>query len=437
MGKEYGKFKYSIGDYIQTNGRNLQIIDREYRPTKVKAKLKKGYCIQNKKYYKYRCVKCGNEDWMHEANLQIYGCNVCCQSPQKIKIGTNDVATTEPLIIPFFKNKEDSHLYTRGSNRKTYFVCPHCNKEHYLQVSYVVRMGYVPCPCSGNMSYPNKFMYAVLLQLGVDFQTEKSFEWSNGKLYDDYIEYDGLKIIVENHGLQHYEKQIHKNRTVEEEKFNDEYKLRLAKENGIDYYFAIDCRCSNMEHIKNSISTSGLLNVLGVSSSDIDWQKCAEFATSNFVKTVCEYQKEHPELMQHEIADKFHIHRKTVVRYMKQGVKLGWCNFDDNVKKEHNKQVIAPKKKPLYCPTVDRYYSSASDAEKDLSTEDFSLSPRNIRNSAQISRTYKGYDFCFITQEEFNKVKSKSPSKVVGDFFNIKPQNKEDSDYDQELSGAC
>ena len=60
MGSAYGKFKYNIGDKIDTFGRNLVIIDRKYVDN-VRFKDDKRY-NEHRKYYKYKCLNCNNED---------------------------------------------------------------------------------------------------------------------------------------------------------------------------------------------------------------------------------------------------------------------------------------------------------------------------------------------------------------------------------------
>lgn len=428
MGKKFGKFKYSIGDTITTHGRNLLIIDREYRH-KIGYKNGKSYNM-NRKYYKYRCLNCGNEDWITEyvlSDRMHCGCNACCTPPRKVVRGINDITTTAPWMIKYFKDGEDeASKYTKSSKENVEMVCPDCGRIHIKSPYLVYSAGTLSCPCSDGWSYPNKFMYALLEQIGVNFRAEKHFEWSNGRIYDDYIEYNGSKIITEQHGIQHYEETFYKaRRTLEEERANDLYKYNLAIENGIDYYFTINASESNMEYIKNSIISSGLLKLLNVDSENINWNKCAEFATSNLVKTIGDYKFSHNDVTLHEIADIFHTNYNTVLSYIKIGNKYGWCNYNlgDDFKLMHSRGTIDHGQKPVLCETNGMYYRTANDAAKHLTTDELSFRPRQIRTSISRGSKYFGYKFSFITQKQFNKVKSESPSKVVGDYFVIK--NKE------------
>ena len=58
------KFKLEVGACLVSDKRQLKIIDREYRP-KTKYKNDKPF-TSNEKWYKYKCYKCGNTDWVIE-----------------------------------------------------------------------------------------------------------------------------------------------------------------------------------------------------------------------------------------------------------------------------------------------------------------------------------------------------------------------------------
>lgn len=422
MGAKYGEFKYSIGDKIVSNNRNLIIVDREYRQVS-KSKNGKQF-IANQKYYKYKCLNCGNEDWIIEYSIdkQMCGCNVCCNSPKKVVKGINDIGTTAKWMIKYFANIDDTYCNTKYSKNKVNFVCPDCGRVHNKEIYKVMSNKGLTCPCGDGWSYPNKFMYSLLEQLGVTFETEKVFGWSNNLIYDDYIEYNGLKIITEQQGVQHYQKPIIKGskyRTVEEEKENDVKKQHLAYANGIDYYFMIDTSKSELDYIKNSIISSGLLNILNVCDEDIDWNKCDEFATSNLIKLVCIYKETHSTLTLREISKKFHISYKTTLDYIKRGNKFGWCKYEIGTDRKilENTHSIYHGQKPILCVDNQMYYRDANTASEHLSTDTIQLFPRQLRKQITREQKYKGYKFVYISIDEFNNAKSKSPLKVVGDFF--------------------
>ena len=73
-----------------------------------------------------------------------------------------------------------------------------------------------------------------------------------------------------------------------------------------------------------------------VDLSEVDWKYVYEKATSNIVKNVCEYAKDNYKFVGNKniegkyIADmslKFDIAKPTVVRFLKIGRDLGWCDY--------------------------------------------------------------------------------------------------------------
>ena len=70
------KFKLEIGNIINSYNRKLKIINREYRP-KIAHSHGREF-ISNEKWYQYKCLDCGNEDWIIDIALcdnQNIGCN--------------------------------------------------------------------------------------------------------------------------------------------------------------------------------------------------------------------------------------------------------------------------------------------------------------------------------------------------------------------------
>ena len=417
------KFKLEIGDKVNSYDRNLEIINREYRP-RISYKNGKPY-NKNEKWYKYKCLKCGNEDWILETALcdnQHIGCNVCSTRPKKVVPGINDIPTTAPWMAKYFENPEDATKYCKTTKQKIDFVCPDCGRHHTKAIGTVYTCHNLSCPCQDGWSYPNKFMHSVLEQIGVNFETEKSFDWSKGKIYDDYIEHNGLKIITEQHGKQHYEREINKNgRTIKEEQENDKIKHDLAIQNNIDYYFVIDCRESTKEYIKNSILNSGLFSILNINPNDIDFNKCDEFATSNMTKQICEYKNSHSDMTTKEIAKLFHISYKTANDWVKKGAKLGWCTYEkfDDLKLRYQREDMPVNNCPVHCITTDTYHRSATKfVEYYQSLTGKKLCARNIRSVCTGKRNHvNNMKFEYITQEQFNQLKEKYPDKVYGELF--------------------
>ena len=239
LNKRTNDFKIAIGTHIQSNNKDLIITKQEYR------KNNKG---ANKKYYKFTCNKCGwTEGWINESNL-INGNGCACCSNQIVVEGINDIPTTDPWMTKYFQGGYDeAKLYTHGSEHRIYPICPDCGtiKNTTTRIANIYNKHSCIChKCSDGISYPEKFMYSVLQQLNIDFQTQltkTTFKWCKGEGYD--YKYDfyipSLNCIIETHGIQHY-KEIKKWYRGITESENDVLKEQLAKQNGIKNYIPID-----------------------------------------------------------------------------------------------------------------------------------------------------------------------------------------------------
>lgn len=61
--------------------------------------------------------------------------------------------------------------------------------------------------------------------------------------------------------------------------------------------------------------------------SKIDWNKCDEFATSNWIKYVCNYfEQNKTSYFKYQIAEQLGIHATTLSDYLKVGTQYGWCD---------------------------------------------------------------------------------------------------------------
>jgi hypothetical protein len=356
---------------------------------------KSGYSNSTRPYYEYKCKICGAEHlWKQQRELINSKCG-CCTNKVKVK-GINTIGDLYPDYLPYFAdndafdpnltlldrydaicptcghrkniiiskliydgtfhcdhcnsfgvkrpelvkylvNKDDAKL-SFANNNKVLVKCPDCGDERLVQVSHLYADGYRCIKCGDGVSFPEKFLSCVLEQLNVDFVkqlSQKQLTWCGRYKYDFYIESES--IIIETHGAQHYDEAFcnRNSRTLEEEKENDKNKKALANQNGISNYIVLDCRRSKLDWIRNSILNSRLAEIYDL--SDVDWAKCAQFATSNLIKKVCDYWAEHgQDLTTRDLEPIFKTTYKTISKYLKQGAELGWCDYD--VKKEDEKR---------------------------------------------------------------------------------------------------
>lgn len=326
-------FKYEVGDIV--NG--LLIIDREYRTITTKSRTQK--C----KFYKYRCT-CPNEDWIEESNLNNgKGCNACCG--QKPVLGINTIWDKARWMVGLGVSEEDAKKYTFRSGQKIEVICPHCGRKKKCKINDIYRNKSIGCVCNDSVSYPEKFVYSVLEQLNIKFEIQYCPKWRKDKQRYDFHLLD-YNTIIETHGSQHGRfitkceltlvKKTNKGWGRDDMK-NDTEKCWLAYENGVENYIQLDCGKSDMNYIKNNILNSDLAKLFDLSK--VDWLKCHEFACSNLVKKICDYWHEHREINGEDIFTKdvgevFRLSKPTILTYLKQGTKLGWCNYDPKEEKK-------------------------------------------------------------------------------------------------------
>jgi len=230
LGLKTIKYKYDIGDTIENNTSKIKILKQIRISCNSKSKPNR-----TDKGYTYECLNCGNIDDILESHLiEDKGCNVCCPTPQKVLRGYNDIATTHPHLIKYFINIEDAYTHTYGSEDYVDVICDRCGYIKNVKINKFTAHG-IQCPkCGDGFSYPNKFVFNVLEQLGINFKPEKTFDWSLEKRYDFYL--IDFNYIIEAHGMQHYEDTKigqGNGRSFIEEKWNDKFKKVIAKGNGI------------------------------------------------------------------------------------------------------------------------------------------------------------------------------------------------------------
>ena len=403
-------FKCEIGDEIKDKGRDIVIIDREYR----EKERANGKWVENEKWYKYRCNKCGFpdgsffENWILEGNL-LKGKGCSCCSGHKVTLGINTVWDTDRWMCSLGLSEKDAKTHTKCSNDKVFVICPKCNKKKEITINNMYRRKSICCKhCSDGISYPEKFMMSVLDQLGVEYQTqyqpeylnrlEEDGKWSQ-KRSDFYLPEYGL-IIETDGGLGHENGAVHgKSKKpleyyIEVDNWKDEQHLLHGLKT-----IRIDCFESNIEYIKNSILNSELINFGDFSK--VSWLKCEEFALCNLVKSVCDYwnnDKKDGETTA-DLGKIFKIGRTTTINYLNKGRELGWCNYNAKEEQkrngERNGKVVAMY--DLEGNFIMKESSIVKLKESCLKELNIDLDTRNISKVCSGKRkTHKGYIFKYI-----------------------------------------
>ena len=392
-------FKYNIGDIVN----DTMLITDRYRDDK------------HIKTYDFKCLidgYCGSKkeiDLAHGVHCPV------CLGVATLN-GYNDVATTHPHFVKYFKDPTDATRYSIGSGQETWFKCPLCGGEKYTSVCNAFHNGYSCATCRDGASYNNKFMYCFLTQIqkiqNITIESEKSFKWSrklNGKnskkIYDFYVANESKQIIIEVHGEQHYVGGFEYcgGRTLEEEQANDLFKYTLALQNGFseDSYIVLDCRRSDRDFIKQSIMNSGLPDIFGFYEADIDWVECDKYACSNLIKIACDLWNNgiHNVVQIAKIMGKAHC---TISGYLQRGHNIGWIEYE-------------PKDKiPVIC-LENNYVFSYSTICSNYSEELLGVFINKkclINNLCGDSKSTHGFHFKHITRKEFNQIKQTEPWRV-------------------------
>lgn len=323
---ECHKFQYTHSEYVSSAKNKNPLIDVL------------GIYSGNKTKILHKCKQCG---YMWDvAPHDILGGNGCPVCGGKI-IGPppkylNSIWANEDhrkFYQPFLTEEQMKKYRPYGTQILT-IKCPDCGREKEIKLSQLRSQG-LGCICSDGVSYPNKFVHSVLTQLKLNIDTEYCPKWSGKKRYDIYL--PKYNIIIENHGLQHYEGWNLKHLDLEKQIKNDADKYNTAIQNGIkpENYIVIDCRISNVNYIKKSIMNSVLPSIFNFTEEDIDWVQADIDGLKNKVKQSADLYNQG--YSPREIIGLLQSNKTIINRYLKRATQLGWCNYDPKFEQRQHK----------------------------------------------------------------------------------------------------
>lgn len=323
------EFKINIGDVINDNNRNIKIIDRFYIDetrgvSKVKAKR-----------YKYVCNNCGYTGKIDESSiLRGTGCSCCIKSPKKAVLGINTIWDTDRWMLDVGVSEEDAKKYTKCSSKSIIVQCPDCGTTKSTKIQYIYSYKFLPCICRDGWSKPEKYMYKLLQQLNVDFQKNYSPEYlvrvegeKKSRKYSDFFIPSKNIVIETDGGIGHKGGKVHG-----KSKFTLDYYVEVDKwkdnehmKNSV-HTIRVDCRVDDFDKIKDNILKSDISKMFNL--DNVDWKECERFSVKNLVKDVCDYWniKKDTEGVSC-ISKKFNLNRTTVIKYLKNGTRFGWCEY--------------------------------------------------------------------------------------------------------------
>lgn len=352
----------------------------------------------------HHCKRCDYK-WEVRPN-DILKRNKCpvCDSNRRIgpaPLYANSIWASEYKEI-FAKYMTEDQMKTTmpKSHIKIDMVCPDCGRHKEQTPKLLIQQGF-GCVCSDGLSYPNKFVYAVLNQLNIEYEIEKTFNWSEKKRYDIYIPH--LNCIIENHGQQHYTGWCNDKEDLERNQVNDLLKKKMALENGIRIYIELDCSKSKMEWIKNSLLKSALSEILDFSL--INWEECNNFAISNFVKKAADLWNEEKTIK--EISEILRVSSATAGQYLKQAADSNFCNYTTQESMIRGKTLISGENnwgsEPFIQFTLKGEYIKEWQCQKDVEKE-LNILATTISSVLNHGDKKSAGGFLWMWKKEYDKV---------------------------------
>lgn len=346
---------------LMYDSEKIEIIDseiREYGNVKNKAT-----------YVKYRCLIDGYEDWKRLDSIKDgQGCSLC--GGQVLHDG-NRLSLLRPDLVKYFENQEDANNYTVSSGKRVKLKCPDCNKCKNMQISKLSYYGFSCEYCSDGISIPEKFGIYLFKQLMIDVNVQKTFKWSSKKRYDFFIE--KLTMIIEVHGMQHYE-EINRGVSIKEEQENDKLKYVLAIKNGIESenYIIIDCRKSEFEWLKENYIKS-LGNYFNL--SNVNWLKVWEDCQKSIVPEIWDVWNNKSENDTTKTIGKiFGLSATTIIKYLKFGNEINKCSYSGKEEISKGRKRLS---KPVYQYSLGGEFLKEYKSSKDIEIQ-LGINPRRI-----------------------------------------------------------
>ena len=254
-------------------------------------------------------------------------------------------------------------------------------------------------------------------------ESEKRFEWSNGRIYDIYI--PSINTIIEAHGIQHYE-QTGFAVTLAEQQEIDKYKHDMAIKNGIINYIEVDCRESNREYISMNILNSKISELLDL--KDVNWDEVDINASSDVLEQFCTIWNNGIHDL-NQIGEKVGYKPNSLYSYMRKARDLSLIEYDEaEMIKRRNEKSYAKKQykefTPIICTDNGYVFNTLKTCEK-LSDELFGT---HLLTSCLCvvckgrNKDTKGFHCEYITKQESNRIKQVTPELAFGDFFTLEEE---------------
>ena len=334
----FNEFKYKYGDILSGKYKNQKIKITDRRIVKTKK--------QRYKIYNFQCLNCNFEGEKREEEIEVTWCPCCCSSPKIVTEEINDIPTIAPWMVNYFQGGyKEAKLYTCNSSKKIKPICPICGriKEKEITISQIYNTKSIGCVCGDGISYPNKVMRSILQQLNIEYIPEYQSNWLGLSRFDFCIQ-ESMIFIEMDGSLGHGKNIFYSSKSTNEEiKMKKEASLNkdlrkdeLAIRHGYKV-IRINADVSEINYIKNNILNSEFVKYFDLSI--INWEECDRYALKSIIKEVCDYYRQNINKSYECVANKFHLSKCTVGRYLKKGLNVGWITNQEynNILKNNKK----------------------------------------------------------------------------------------------------
>ena len=242
-----------------------------------------------RKYYNLRCEK-GHEYEVNEEYLKSGRLRTCkrCNHPT--------ILEADPAFAAWFVDPAIPMTRPCSCHDKADFYCQRCGKiVQGKSINNIYKRREVPCPyCTNGVSYPERFMIALLEQLQVPFIHQYTVRFTrDGK--PTHYKYDFLdaqrQLVIETHGMQHMIPGTFERiggYPLEQIQQQDADKERYAIQVLQLGYIALDCRHSDPSWIRKE--AEGKLPFYPLET--VDWDAVHQAASKSVILQIVDLTKQ-------------------------------------------------------------------------------------------------------------------------------------------------
>ena len=338
--------------------------------------------------------------WPSNPNRVFSGHQYCpCCLNRRVLVGYNDLWTTHKEIAKLLQDPQVGYEHTYGSKYETYFICPNCGNIIFKTIKEVYSRGLGCQRCGDTISYPNKFVRAMLSQLDVqNIDYEYSPSWVYPYSFDNYCEIGGVPFLIEaDGGVGHGHKAFGSNEKDIAGIERDTIKDKLAQEHNM-YVIRIDCNyqdANKYQYIKQSILNSELANIVDLSV--VDWDMCHAEALSSLVYKSAEMYNDG--LGVGEISCSLVYNSGTITSWLRQSTEIGLCLYSKEETRRRGRKVLSHAVNQY---TKDKQfiqlYSSLSDASLSTGADAHAIS--NCCKKKKSFHTAGGYLWFYVNDPD-------------------------------------